>query len=69
LRIKGKGVPALRGGARGSMHVKIFVEVPTHISKEQKSFLEKFDESLDDSKNNPLKTAFENKAKPFLGDK
>jgi len=30
--------------------------------------LEKFDASLD-SKNNPLKTEFENKAKPFLGDK
>jgi len=69
LRLKGKGVPALRGGARGSMHVKIFVEIPSHMSKDQKSSLEKFDESLDDSKNNPLKTEFERKAKPFLGDK
>ena len=68
LRIKGKGVPALRGGARGNMHVKVFVEVPTHISREQKELLEKFSNSLEDDKNNPLKTEFERKAKPFLGD-
>ena len=67
LRLKGKGVPALRGGSRGNMHVKIFVEVPTHLSKEQKELLDKFNASLDESKNNPLKTKFESKAKPFLG--
>jgi molecular chaperone DnaJ len=69
LRLKGKGAPALRGGARGSMHVKVFVEVPNHLSREQRNYLEKFDASLEDSKNNPLKTEFERKAKPFLGDK
>ncbi|MDD5698204.1 MAG: molecular chaperone DnaJ [Victivallaceae bacterium] len=68
LRIKGKGVPALRGGARGDMHVKVFVEVPTHLAKEQRELLEKFDAALDNYKNNPLKTEFERKAKPFLGD-
>ncbi|MFA7183990.1 MAG: molecular chaperone DnaJ [Victivallales bacterium] len=67
LRLKGKGVPALRGGARGNMHVKIFVEVPSSISREQKELLEKFDSSLSDSRNNPIKTGFEKKAKPFLG--
>ncbi len=69
LRLKGKGAPALRGGARGSMHVKVFVEVPSHLSREQRNYLEKFDGSLENSKNNPLKTEFERKAKPFLGDK
>jgi molecular chaperone DnaJ len=67
LRLKGKGVPALRGGTRGNMHVRIFVEIPMRMSKEQKELLEKFNASLDDSKNNPLKTKFEEKAKPFLG--
>lgn len=65
LRLKGKGVPALRGGARGSMHVKVFVEVPDNLSREQKSLLEQFDASLN-AKNSPLKTEFEKKAKPFL---
>jgi molecular chaperone DnaJ len=65
LRLKGKGVPALRGGARGSMHVKVFVEVPDNLSREQKSLLEKFDASLN-AKNTPLNTEFEKKAKPFL---
>jgi molecular chaperone DnaJ len=69
LRLKGKGVPALRGGARGNMHVKVFVEIPTSLTREQKELLEKFDASLDDAKNNPMKTEFERKAKPFLGSK
>ena len=69
LRLKGKGVPALRGGSRGNMHVKIFVEVPLKLSKEQKAELEKFDATLEDSKNHPLKAGFESKAKPFLSDK
>ena len=69
LRLKGKGVPALRGGSRGNMHVKIFVEVPQKLSKEQKAELEKFNALLEDSKNHPLKSEFENRAKPFLSDK
>ena len=59
----------MRGGSRGNMHVKIFVEVPLKLSKEQKAELEKFDATLEDSKNHPLKAGFESKAKPFLSDK
>ncbi|MCP3968370.1 MAG: molecular chaperone DnaJ [Lentisphaerae bacterium] len=69
LRLKGKGVPALRGGSRGDMHVRIAVEVPTNLSREQKELLEKFQDSLVDSKNHPRKVDFEKKASQFLKEK
>jgi molecular chaperone DnaJ len=69
LRLKGKGVPALRGGARGDMHVRIFVEVPKNISGQQKEILEQLDDALKEEKNHPLQSEFKRKAKPFLGGK
>ena len=35
LRMKGKGMPALRGGSRGDQYVEINVETPVGISKKQ----------------------------------
>jgi molecular chaperone DnaJ len=42
FRIKGKGIPSLQGGGRGDQHVRVYVEVPTQLSKEQRDLLEKF---------------------------
>jgi molecular chaperone DnaJ len=42
IRLKGKGVPALQGGGRGDQHVRVFVETPTHLTKEQRELLERF---------------------------
>jgi molecular chaperone DnaJ len=42
FRLKGKGVPALSGGGRGDQHVRVFVETPTQLSKEQRELLERF---------------------------
>src|SRR5512136_1903616 len=42
FRLKGKGVPALGGGARGDQHVLVQIEIPTKLSKEQREILEKF---------------------------
>jgi molecular chaperone DnaJ len=41
FRIKGKGIPSLQGGGRGDQHVRVFVEVPTQLSREQRELLEK----------------------------
>ena len=35
LRLRGKGVPALKGGARGDQIVRIFVELPTGLTSAQ----------------------------------
>lgn len=42
FRIKGKGIPSLQGGGRGDQHVRVYVEVPTQLSKEQRELLERF---------------------------
>ncbi len=42
LRMKGKGIPSLGGGSRGDQHVRILVETPTHLTKEQREMLERF---------------------------
>ena len=66
LRIKGKGMPSLRGGTRGDMHVRVFIEVPTNLSKEQIAAMEKLDESLTVEKNYPFKRKFLDMAKRFM---
>lgn len=47
-RLSDKGIPVLkgRGRGRGSQYIKVFVEVPTKLNKEQKELLKKFEESL-----------------------
>jgi molecular chaperone DnaJ len=42
MRLRGKGLPALRSGARGDQIVRIFVEVPTRITARQRELLEQF---------------------------
>jgi molecular chaperone DnaJ len=44
MRLRGKGLPSLRGGERGDQFVRIFVEVPTKLSEEQRKLLERFAE-------------------------
>ncbi len=65
LRIKGKGMPNLRGGGRGDLHVAIQIEVPKKLSGEQEKLLKAFAASLK-PENSPLRQEFENKASNFL---
>ncbi|MCM3635487.1 MULTISPECIES: molecular chaperone DnaJ [Paenibacillus] len=39
FRLKGKGVPKLRGGGNGDQHVKVTVVTPTNLTEEQKDLL------------------------------
>ena len=48
FRLKGKGIPALSGGGRGDEHVRIYVETPTQLTKEQRDLLERFAEIAGD---------------------
>lgn len=57
FRLKGKGVPSLQGGGRGDQHVRIVVETPTHLTKEQKDLLERFAE-LAGEESNPQAKSF-----------
>jgi molecular chaperone DnaJ len=42
FRVKGKGVKNLQGYGHGDLHVRIQVEVPTHLNAEQKIKLREF---------------------------
>ena len=61
FRLKGKGVPALQSSGRGDEHVTVFVETPSHLSREQKQLLEKFAE-LSGEETNPRNRSFWSKA-------
>jgi DnaJ-class molecular chaperone len=45
IRLRGKGVPHVRGGGRGDQYVRIQLKVPTHLSKKQKELLEELERS------------------------
>ena len=42
FRMRGKGIPSRQGFGRGDQHVTVFVETPTHLTKEQRELLERF---------------------------
>ncbi len=44
--LKGQGMPALRGGRRGSLYVRLDVAVPTVLDGEQRRLVEELDRSL-----------------------
>jgi len=65
LRLKGRGVKNLQGYGQGDLHVRVQVEVPTHLNAEQKHKLEEF-ATLCDGKEAPLAHGFFEKAKKFF---
>jgi molecular chaperone DnaJ len=46
LRMRGKGVPHLRGNGRGDQMIVVNVEVPKNLTSEQRNLMEKLAESL-----------------------
>jgi len=62
FRLKGKGILNVQGYVRGDLHVRINVEVPTHMSAAQKAKLQEFAE-LCSGKENPIGQGFFEKAK------
>lgn len=57
LRMRGLGLPAVGGGARGDEIVKIAVEVPRKLSTEQKRLLREFDKDYEPA-SHPVRDAF-----------
>lgn len=63
MRLRGKGMPALRGGGTGDMFIELAVETPVNLSSKQKELLREF-ENLSDE-NNPQSSTFFTKVKGF----
>ncbi len=64
FRLKGKGMPYMRGSGNGDLYVQINTEVPVSLNKEQKELLEKF-RQIENEKSNPSIKKFFQKAKSF----
>ncbi|MBR1763479.1 MAG: molecular chaperone DnaJ, partial [Eubacterium sp.] len=59
FKLKGKGIQRLNGVGKGDMFVRVIVDIPKELSKEQKDILMKFDESYTPPKNPPKKGFFD----------
>ena len=46
IRLRGQGVPHVRGNGRGDAYVKIQMKIPTHVTHEQRELLEKLDKTM-----------------------
>jgi len=64
FRLRGKGMPYMRGNGAGDLYVQVNTEVPVSLNKEQKELLEKFRE-IENEKSNPSIKKFFQKAKSF----
>jgi molecular chaperone DnaJ len=49
FKLRGKGIKPVRGGAVGDLLVRVVVETPVKLSREQKALLKEFDESIQSS--------------------
>ena len=63
MRLRGKGMPAIRGGALGDMFIELQVETPVNLSPRQKELLREFDELA--VNNSPESQGFFDKVKGF----
>jgi DnaJ-class molecular chaperone len=43
IRLRGHGIPHLRGGGRGDQYIKVLVRIPTRLSRRQREILEEFE--------------------------
>jgi len=70
FRLRGRGVPPVRGGAPGDLMCKILVETPVHLNPRQKELLREFQSTLDEkyAKHSPKKTSFFDGVKKFFED-
>jgi molecular chaperone DnaJ len=65
FRLKGKGIKNLQGYGWGDLHVRVTVEVPSHLNAAQRAKLQEF-AALCDKNVNPISESFFQKAKRFF---
>ncbi len=65
FRLKGKGVKNVQGYGHGDLHVRVQVEVPSHLTSAQKEKLQEFAE-LCNGKESPMSQGFFEKAKKLF---
>ncbi|RAU94191.1 molecular chaperone DnaJ [Paenibacillus sp. YN15] len=68
FRLKGKGVPRLRGYGQGDQHVKVVVVTPSNLTDEQKELLRQFCGMNGERMHEKQQSLFERMKKAFLGE-
>jgi len=68
FRLRGKGVPSIRGGYSGDLDARVVFEVPVGLDRKQREALEAFEKSCS-SDNFPEARSFAEKVKVFLSHK
>ena len=63
MRLRSKGMPALRGGGAGDMFIELAVETPVNLTSRQKELLKEFEDLSED--NNPESKSFFSSVKSF----
>ncbi|MGR3635645.1 MAG: molecular chaperone DnaJ [Shimia sp.] len=63
MRLRGKGMPALRGGGSGDMMIELAVETPVKLTSRQKELLREFEDLSEE--NNPESSSFFSSVKSF----
>ena len=63
MRLRSKGMPALRGGPAGDMFIELAVETPVNLTSRQKELLQEFEDLSED--NNPESKSFFSSVKHF----
>ena len=63
MRLRGKGMPALRGNGTGDMFIELAVETPVNLTARQKEILREFDDIQ--AENNPNSSNFFKSVKNF----
>ncbi|WP_296598011.1 molecular chaperone DnaJ, partial [Phenylobacterium sp.] len=64
VRVKGRGMPSLRGRERGDLVVELFVETPTKLTARQKELMRELSEMCGEQ-HHPKAAGFMGKAKKF----
>ena len=65
LRVRGKGMPSLRGGGRGDLLVRVAVDVPKKLTKRQEELLREL-QGIDDENVSPERKSFLSKVKDLF---
>ena len=68
FRLKGKGMPVLRGQGRGDLYIQTLVETPVNLSKRQKDLLREFQAESTGHRNSPETEGFFARVKELWDD-
>jgi molecular chaperone DnaJ len=68
FRLKGKGMPAVRGPGKGDLYIQTLVETPVNLTKRQKELLKEFEDAGSGKSHSPESEGFFAKVKELWED-